>query len=92
MGSRDYEGIYYDEPVVQAQFEQLLQKVRDAEKAREPLSKRQNKAENDVERGTLSEKEYRSLEDAYIAASNRIAAAQREVEAFLRLHRNYRVR
>lgn len=92
MGSRDYEGIYYDEPVVQAQFDKLLQLVRDAEKAREPLGNRQNKAENDVDRGKLTEKEYRSLEDAYIAAGNRIAAAQRDVDAFLQLHRNYRVR
>ena len=92
MSDRAYRGIYFEEPHVQSEFERLVEQVRAAERAREPLSQRQNKAERGAEAGTLSDKEYRSAEDAYIAAGNAIAAAQRAVDKFLQENRNYRTR
>jgi hypothetical protein len=87
-----YRGIYYDEPHVQAEFERLVQRVRDAEQAREPVGSRHRQAERGLETGAISDAEYRSADDAYIAAGNAIAAAQREVDKFLQANRNYRTR
>ena len=92
MGSDAYRGIYYDEPHVQAEFDRLVQRVRDAEQTRAPVSGRHRQAESEVEAGTLSDKQFRSVDDEYIAAGNRIAAAQRAVDDFLNLHRNYKTR
>jgi hypothetical protein len=89
---RAYQGIYYDEPHVQAEFERLVQRIRDAERAREPVGGRHRQAERDLESGAISDAEYRSADDAYIAAGNAIAAAQRAVDAFLQANRNYRTR
>ena len=92
MSDRAYQGIYYDEPHVQAEFERLVQRIRDAEQARGPIGDRHRQAERTVETGDMSDAEYRSVDDAYIAANNAIAAAQRAVDEFLRMHRNYRTR
>src|SRR5689334_12647794 len=92
MSDRAYQGIYYDEPHVQAEFERLVQRVRDAEQARAPLADRQRKAEDDDEAGVISSKQAKSAEDAYIAAGNAIAAAQRAVDAFLNANHNYKTR
>jgi hypothetical protein len=92
MSDRAYRDLYYDEPHVQAEFERLVQRVRDADRAREPLGSKHRQAERAMETGAMSEAEYRSAEDAYIAAGNAIAAAQRAVDAFLQQNRNYRVR
>jgi hypothetical protein len=90
--TNQYKGIYYDEPHVQAEFERLLQRVREAEAAREPVGGRHRRAEGDVEAGRMTDKQFRSLDDEYIAAGNKIAAAQRAVDDFLNLHRNYKTR
>jgi hypothetical protein len=87
-----YRDIYYDEPHVQAEFERLVQRVRDAEQAREPAGNRQRQAARDAETGAISDAQYRSADDAFIAANNTIAAAQRAVDEFLRANRNYRTK
>ena len=92
MSDRAYRDLYYDEPHVQAEFERLVQRIRDAERAREPIGDRHRQAERDVESGAISEAQYRTVDKAYIAANNAIAAAQRAVDEFLRVHRNYRTR
>jgi hypothetical protein len=92
MNDRAYRDIYYDEPHVQAEFERLVQRIREAERAREPSSARHRQAERALETGEISDAEYRSADDAYIAANNAIAAAQHAVDAFLQTHRNYRTR
>jgi hypothetical protein len=92
MSDRAYRDLYYDQPEVQAEFERLVQRIRDAERARAPLGDRHRQAEREVESGAMSDKDYRSIEDASIAANNAIAAAQRAVDEFLHVHRNYRTR
>ncbi len=92
MSDRAYRDLYYDEPHVQAEFERLVQRVRDADRAREPIGSKHRQAERDMETGALSEAEYRSADAAYIAAGNAIAAAQRAVDAFLQQNRNYKTR
>jgi hypothetical protein len=92
MSDRAYRDLYFDEPHVQAQFERLVQAIRDAEQARAPIGQRQQHAERGAETGAVSDAEYRSAEDEYIAASNKIASAQRAVDKFLQDNRNYRVR
>ena len=92
MSDKAYRGIYYDEPHVQAEFERLVQGIRDAESARSPYADRQRSAERDAESGKISDAEYKSADAAYIAANNKIAAAQRAVDEFLRANKNYRTR
>jgi hypothetical protein len=92
MSDRAYRDLYYEDPHVQAEFERLVQRIRDAERAREPIGARHRQAERAQETGAISDAEYRSADDAYIAANNAIAAAQRAVDEFLHTHRNYRVR
>ena len=92
MSDRAYRDLYFDDPHVQAEFERLVQGVRDAEQARKPLGTRQRQVERDNEAGHASEKDLRAAEDSYTAASNAIAAAQRAVDEFLHIHRNYRSR
>ena len=92
MNDRAYRDIYYDQPHVQAEFERLVQRIRDAERARAPHRERHQQAEREIESGSMSDAEYRSVEDASIAANNAIAAAQRAVDEFLHVHRNYRTR
>lgn len=92
MSDRAYRDIYYDQPHVQAEFERLVQRIRDAERARAPLREQHRQAEREVDNGSMSDAEYRSVEDASIAANNAIAAAQRAVDEFLQVHRNYRTR
>ncbi|MBC8162531.1 MAG: hypothetical protein H7Z42_15075 [Roseiflexaceae bacterium] len=83
MTDKAYRGIAYDDPVVQAQFEQLVQRVRDAEAARAPIAARHRRAEDDDDGA------YDASDPQYIAANNAIAAAQHAVDAFLSTHRNY---
>jgi hypothetical protein len=92
MSDRAYRDLYFEEPHVQAEFERLVQRVRDAEQARAPIGERHRQAERAVESGTQSDKQFRSADDAYIAAGNAIAAAQRAVDEFLHTHRNYKSR
>ena len=90
MSDKAYRGIHYDEPHVQAEFERLVQRIKDAEQARGPTAERHRKAERAGEEGAISDAQFKSAEDAYIAANNAIAAAQRAVDDFLHVHRNYR--
>lgn len=90
MGADDYRGISFDDPATQAQFEQLVQRVREAEMARQPIADQHRTAEYDEERGAISQQQYRQIDQAYIAANNAIAAAQHAVDAFLASHTNYR--
>jgi hypothetical protein len=92
MSDKAYRDLYFDEPQVQAEFERLVERVRAAERAREPIGTRHRQAERGSEAGTLSNAEYRKADDEYIAAGNAIAAAQRAVDEFLHTHRNYRTR
>jgi hypothetical protein len=92
MSDRAYRGIYYDEPHVQAEFERLLELVRAAERARAPIGERHRQAEQGNDAGTISDSEYNSADAAYVAAGNKIAAAQRAVDKFLQENRNYRTR
>ncbi|MFN8503857.1 hypothetical protein [Kouleothrix sp.] len=48
-----YQGIRYDDPRVQAEFEQLLGRVVAAEQARTPIAQRHCKAERDAEEGAI---------------------------------------
>jgi hypothetical protein len=91
MSDRAYRGIHYDEPHVQAEFERLVQRIRDAERDRAPSAERQRTAAREVEAGAISDKQFQSADAAFIAANNAIAAAQRAVDAFLRANKNYRV-
>jgi hypothetical protein len=92
MHDKVYEGIVYDDPKLQAEFESLVQRIRDAEQARQPIAGRHREAEYAEESGAIPESAYREVDDAYIAANNAIAAAQRAVDDFLRTHHDYRAR
>ena len=92
MSDKAYRGIYYDQPHVQAEFEQLVQRIRDAEQNRAPLADRQRTAARELESGAISEKQFQSVDAAFIAANNAIAAAQRAVDSFLQANKNYKAR
>jgi len=92
MSDSAYRGIYYDEPHVQAEFERLVQRIRDAEQARAPIAERHRKAERDAESGAMSDAQFRPIDREYIAANNAIAAAQHAADDFLRRNHNYRTR
>jgi hypothetical protein len=92
MSDKAYRGIYYDEPHVQAEFERLVQGISEAERDRAPLADRQRTAAREVEAGAISDKQFQSADAAFIAANNKIAAAQRAVDAFLQANKNYKTR
>jgi len=92
MSDRAYRGIYYDDPYVQAEFQRLVQGIIAAEQARAPIAERHRKAERDEESGAMSDRQFRSVDDEYIAANNAIAAAQRAADDFLRRNPNYKSR
>lgn len=91
MTPREYRGIRYDNPNVQAQFERLLEAVVAAEREREPIAKRHRLIEQDADSGVGSDANFRAVDDAFIAANNKIATAKRVVDAFLQQNRNYQV-
>ena len=91
MAASDFAGIAFDDPRLQAAFEQLLQAVAAAEREREPVAQRHRQAEHELDRAVISDAQFRRVDDAYIAANNRIAAAKRAVDAFLAQNRAYRV-
>jgi hypothetical protein len=92
MSDKAYRDIYYDEPHVQAAFERLVQRIRDAEGDRAPLAERQRTAAREAEAGKITDKQFQSADAAFIAANNKIAAAQRAVDEFLRANKNYKTR
>lgn len=92
MSDRAYRDMYFEDPQVQAEFEQLIEKIHAAEQDRQPIAERHAQAERDFDSGALSNAQFREIDKDYIAANNAIAAAQRAVDAFLNSHHNYRVR
>ena len=92
MSDHAYRGISYAEPHVQRAFEQLIQRINDAEQARAPIAERHRRAERSVEEGSISDAQFRPIDAEYIAANNAIAAAQRAVDDFLAANPNYRTR
>lgn len=92
MTSAEYRGIYFEEPHLQAEFERLLQAVTEAERQREPLAERHRKAERQLDDQDISFGQFREVDDQYIAANNKIAAAKRTVNNFLNVNRNYKTR
>src|SRR5512132_2271920 len=87
-----YRGIYYDEPHVQAEFERLVQRIRDAERDRAPLADRQRTAAREAEAGTISDKQFQSADAALSAAYHAISAAALSGVAFLQVNKNDRGR
>ena len=67
MSDRAYRGLHYDDPLVQAEFERLVQRIGDAERARAPIAERHRKAERDMDSGAISGARFRSIDDEYIA-------------------------
>jgi predicted RNase H-like nuclease (RuvC/YqgF family) len=91
MIRREYQGIRYDDPRLQAEFERLLAEVEAAERARAPLKQQFFEAERQRESGNLSGREFEATENRFISANNKIAAAKRKVDQFLGRNKNYRV-
>ncbi len=91
MTHREFAGIHFKEPNLQAEFERLLAAVDAAEQARAPLAQRQSQAERNLDRGEISDRQFGEADRAFISANNKIAAAKKAVDAFLSLHHNYDV-
>ena len=91
MPRSEYDGMRYDDPRAQAEFERLLAEVRAAEQSREPIQQRHREAERNMDIGSVSDSEYRSVDSQYIAANNKIAAAKKKVNEFLARNKDYRV-
>lgn len=86
-----YEGIRYEDPRVQAEFQRLLEDVAAAERAREPVQQRHRQAESERDVGAITEKQYREADDQFISANNTIARALKKVDEFLQRNKDYRV-
>ncbi len=86
-----YEGIRYDDPNVQAEFQRLVEQIAAAERARAPLEDRHRRAEGERDRGKISELQYNEVDDQYISANNTIARAIKKVDEFLGRNKDYRV-
>lgn len=86
-----YEGIRYDDPHVQAEFQRLVEEVAGAERARAPIEEQHRAAERGRDSGNVSDSEYRSIDDQYISANNSIARAKKKVDEFLQRNKDYRV-
>jgi hypothetical protein len=86
-----YEGIRYDDPMLQAEFQRLIEEVAAAERARGPIQQQHRQAEEGRDAGDVSDSQFRSVDQQYIAANNKIAAAMKKVDEFLGRNKNYRV-
>jgi len=84
-----YEGIRYDDPHLQAEFQRLVEEVAAAEHTRAPIQQRHRQAEQEREAGDMSDSQFRAVDDQFISANNKIAAAKRKVEEFLGRHKHY---
>jgi|GEM_PF-2339385 len=84
-----YEGIRYDDPHLQAEFQRLVEEVAAAERTRAPIQQRHRQAEQEREAGDMSDSQFRAVDDQFISANNKIAAAKRKVEEFLGRHKHY---
>lgn len=91
MAIDDFSGISFDEPRRQAEFEKLVAAVVAAEQEREPIGQRHKKAERELDDGDISDSQFRTVDDQYIAANNKIAAAKHAVDAFLTQNNDYKV-
>ena len=92
MSTNEYSGISFDDPGRQAQFEKLLGAVTAATQEREPLSQRHRQAERGLDDGDISDDQFRAIDDQYIAANKRIAAAKHAVDTFLTQNNDYKTR
>ena len=92
MATNEYQGIAFDDARRQGELERLVAAVAEAEQEREPVGRRHRQAERDLEDGTISDDDFRTLDDQYIAANNKIAAAKRAVDAFLAENRDFKTR
>lgn len=86
-----YEGIRYDDPGLQAEFQRLIEEIAAAERARAPIQERERQAEADRDAGAISDAQFRAIDSQFISANNKIAAAKRKVDEFLGRYKNYRV-
>ncbi len=91
MIPKEYQGIRYDDPGLQAEFERLLSEVEAAERARMPYKQQFEEAERARDDGAISRSQFESAEDKYIGTNNNIARAKRAVDRFLGQYKNYRV-
>jgi hypothetical protein len=87
----EFRGISFDDPRRLAEFDRLVGAVTAAEQEREPIGKRHRQAERDLDDGNISDSQFRTIDDQYIAANNKIAAAKRAVDAFLTQNNDYKV-
>lgn len=90
MSTNEYSGISFDDAGRQAQFEMLLGAVTAATQEREPLSQRHSQAERGLDDGDIDDEQFRSIDDQYIAANNKIAAAKHAVDNFLTQNNDYK--
>jgi len=86
-----YEGIRYDDPHVQAEFQRLVEAVAAAERARGPIEDRHRRAEAERDRGNISESQYNDIDKQYVSANNAIARAIKKVDEFLGRNKDYHV-
>lgn len=91
MSTGEYSGISFDDPRRQAEYEKLVGAVTAAEQERDPIGQRHKKAERDLDDGEISDSQFRTIDDQYIAANNKIAAAKRAIDAFLTQNNDYKV-
>lgn len=84
-----YQGIHYDDPLLQAEFERLVGEVAAAENARAPIQRQHRQAEEGRDAGDVSDSQFRSVDQQFISANNRIAAAKKKVDEFLGRNKNY---
>lgn len=91
MPTDEFSGILFDDPRRQAEYDTLVAAVAAAEQEREPIGQRHKKAERELDDGDISDSQFRTIDDQYIAANNKIAAAKRAIDAFLTQNNDYKV-
>ncbi len=92
MATDEFRGIFFEDARRQAELEGLIEAVAAAERERDPIGARHRKAERDLDDGTISDGEFRLIDDGYLAANNKIAAAKRALDAFLAQNRDFQTR
>ncbi len=88
MVPKEYAGIRYDDPGLQAEFERLLAQITAAERARAPLAQQMQDAERQRDNGRIGRDQFEAVEDKYMGANNTIARAKRAVDQFLGQYKN----
>ncbi len=92
MSTDEFAGIYFDDPVSQKHYDQLVAAVAAAEQERGPLAQRHKRAEQELDDGSISDEDFRTVDDQYITANNKIADAKRAVDAYLTQNNAYKTR